>query len=176
MTSIRGYLTAQDGLSDFVGRAISWLTLLMIGSLIWEIAARYFLNSPTIWAHELSTMLYGSFCILAGSYTLRYQGHVRSEVVYALFPPRIQALCDVIVYMLTLILLAVFMQMAIGFAAKSWSMMEYSSRSIWQPPIYPFKTVIPVAVGLLILQVLAELLRAVLRVAGIEGPARADES
>ncbi len=175
MSAVQRYLAAQDGLSDFVGRAISWLTLLMIGSLIWEITARYFFNSPTIWAHELSTMLYGAFGILAGSYTLRYQGHVRSEVVYALFPPRIRAFCDIIVYTLTLVLLVVFLQMAIEFAAKSWSALEYSSRSVWQPPIYPFKTIIPIAVGLLALQVLVELLRAVLRLAGIESSDRASD-
>ena len=167
MSWLARYFVAQDGLSDHVGRAISWLTLVMIGVLIWEICARYFLNAPTIWAHELSTMLYGSFCILAGSYTLRHQGHVRSEVIYALFPPRIRALCDVIVFALTLVVLFMFLRMSYDFAATSWAAKEFSSRSTWQPPLYPFKSVVPVAVGLLILQVLAEFLRALLRLAGV---------
>ncbi|MCL7465065.1 TRAP transporter small permease subunit [Phaeovulum sp. NW3] len=166
MSVLARYLVAQDGLSDLVGRAISWLTLVMIGALVWEIGARYFLNAPTVWAHELSTMLYGGFCILAGSYTLRHQGHVRSEVVYGLLPPRARAACDVVVYVLALMVLVVFLDMAIDFAATSWAAREYSARSIWQPPLYPFKTVLPVAVGLLALQVVAELLRALLRLAG----------
>ena len=166
MSVLARYLVAQDGLSDFVGRAVSWLTLIMIGALVWEIAARYFLSAPTIWAHELSTMLYGAFCILAGSYTLRHQGHVRSEVIYGLMPPRMQALCDVIVFAITLVVLWVFFQMAFDFAATSWAAKEFSARSTWQPPIYPFKAVMPLAVGLLMLQVLAELIRAAMRMLG----------
>lgn len=166
MTVVARYLVAQDGLSDLVGRSIAWLTLVMVGALTWEIVARYFFGSPTIWAHELSTMLYGTFCILAGSYTLRHGAHVRSEVVYGLMPEWLKALCDLIVFGLLMLVLAVFLDMAIGFAAESWAAKEYSARSIWQPPLYPFKTVIPVAVALLMLQVLAEIVRAGLRLAG----------
>ncbi|PIE08263.1 MAG: C4-dicarboxylate ABC transporter substrate-binding protein [Rhodobacterales bacterium] len=161
------YLALQDGLSDVVGRAISWLTLVMIAVLMLEIVARYFLNSPTIWAHETSTMLYGAFCMLAGAYTLRHRGHVRSEVIYGNLNTRAQAWCDVITFSLGLIVLLVFFKLSVEFAADSWAKREYSNKSIWQPAIYPIKTVIPVAVGLVLLQNIAELLRAVLTALGI---------
>lgn len=168
MSGVTRYLVIQDGLSEFIGRAISWLTLAMISVLMLEIVARYFLDSPTIWAHETSTMLYGAFCILAGSYTLRHRGHVRSEVIYGTMGRRMKGLSDSIVFTLSLIVLLVFFKMAVEFAADSWAVREYSNKSIWQPPLYPIKTVIPVAVGLMILQVLAELLRAVLALLGVE--------
>lgn len=167
MSLVTRYLVIQDGLSEFVGRAISWLTLAMIAVLMLEIVARYFLNSPTIWAHETSTMLYGAFCMLAGAYTLRHQGHVRSEVIYGIMGPRGKAFCDTIIYVLTLVVLAVFFKLAVGFAAESWAAREYSNKSIWQPVIYPIKTVIPIAVGLVILQSIAELVRAVLTLLGV---------
>jgi TRAP-type mannitol/chloroaromatic compound transport system permease small subunit len=167
MKGVTRYLVAQDGLSEFVGRAISWLTLAMIGVLMLEIVARYFLNAPTIWAHETSTMLYGAFCMLAGSYTLRHRSHVRSEVIYGLLGPRGKAFCDTIIFTLGLIVLGIFFKMAVEFAAQSWSVREYSNKSIWQPVIYPIKTVIPLAVGLVILQNIAELLRSVLVLLGI---------
>ncbi|MCI5096877.1 MAG: TRAP transporter small permease subunit [Rhodobacteraceae bacterium] len=167
MKGVTRYLVAQDGLSEFVGRAISWLTLAMIGVLMLEIVARYFLNAPTIWAHETSTMLYGAFCMLAGSYTLRHRSHVRSEVIYGLLGPRGKAFCDTIIFTLGLIVLGIFFKMAVEFAAQSWSVREYSNKSIWQPVIYPIKTVIPLAVGLVILQNIAELLRSVLVMLGI---------
>ncbi len=167
MKGVTRYLVAQDGLSEFVGRAISWLTLAMIGVLMLEIVARYFLNAPTIWAHETSTMLYGAFCMLAGSYTLRHRSHVRSEVIYGLLGPRGKAFCDTIIFTLGLIVLSIFFKMAVEFAAQSWSVREYSNKSIWQPVIYPIKTVIPLAVGLVILQNIAELLRSVLVLLGI---------
>ncbi len=168
MKAVTRYLVIQDGLSEFVGRAISWLTLAMISVLMLEIVARYFLNSPTIWAHETSTMLYGAFCMLAGAYTLRHRGHVRSEVIYGLMGPRGKALCDTIVFSIGLVVLLVFLKLAIAFAADSWEVREYSNKSIWQPALYPIKTVIPIAVGLVILQNIAELVRSVLVLFGVE--------
>ncbi|WP_372886578.1 TRAP transporter small permease subunit [Shimia sp.] len=167
MSVVTRYLVMQDGLSEFVGRAISWLTLAMIGVLVFEIIARYFLNAPTIWAHETSTMLYGAFCMLAGAYTLRHRGHVRSEVIYGVMGPRGKAFCDTIIFALGLLVLGVFFKLSVEFAAESWAVREYSNKSIWQPVIYPIKTVIPIAVGLVILQNIAELLRAVLVLLGI---------
>lgn len=168
MSLVTRYLVLQDGLSDVVGRAISWLTLAMIGVLVLEIVARYFLNAPTIWAHETSTMLYGAFCMLAGSYTLRHRGHVRSEVIYGLMHPRVKAACDLVVYTLGLVVLGVFLKLAVEFAAHSWEVREYSNKSIWQPVVYPIKTVIPLAVGLVILQNIAEWLRALLTMLGVD--------
>ncbi len=168
MSIVTRYLVMQDGLSEYVGRAISWLTLAMISVLVFEIIARYFLNAPTIWAHETSTMLYGAFCMLAGAYTLRHRGHVRSEVIYGLMGPRGKAFCDTIIFSLGLVVFGVFFKMSVEFAADSWAVREYSNKSIWQPVIYPIKTVIPIAVGLVILQNVAELLRSVLVLVGIE--------
>ncbi|MCB1311116.1 MAG: TRAP transporter small permease subunit [Sedimentitalea sp.] len=162
MAAVTRYLELQDGLSDLVGRIISWFSLAMIAVLMIEIIARYFLNSPTIWAHETSTMLYGAFCMLAGCYTLRHRGHVRSEVIYGALSERGRAFCDTIIFTVGLFVLAIFFKMAVDFAAESWAVREYSNKSVWQPPVYPIKTVIPIAVGLVLLQNIAELLRAVL--------------
>jgi len=167
VSKVTHYLRVQDGLSDWVGRVISWLTLGIIGVLLYEVVARYVVNSPTIWGHELSTMLFGALSILAGSYTLRHQGHVRSDVIYRLMPLRARAFCDVVVYTLGIAVLLVFFFMAVDFAYYSWSIGEYSNSSLWRPPLYPIKATIPLAVGLLILQCLAEWLRGVLRLLGV---------
>ena len=63
---IEKYLRMQDGLSEWVGRVISWLALVLILTLIYEVGSRYFFNAPTIWSHELSTMIFGAFAILSG--------------------------------------------------------------------------------------------------------------
>ena len=112
-------------------------------------------------------MLYGAFCMLAGSYTLRHRSHVRSEVIYGVMGRRGKALCDTIVFALGLVVLGVFLKLSIQFAADSWAVREYSNKSIWQPALYPIKTVIPVAVGLVLLQNIAELLRSLLTLLGI---------
>nr|WP_205743588.1 TRAP transporter small permease subunit [Halomonas alimentaria] len=143
------------------------MTLGIIGILLYEVVARYMLNSPTIWGHELSTMFFGALSILAGSYTLRHQGHVRSDVIYRLLPGRAQAFCDLVIFLLALVVLGVVLNMAVDFAYQSWRIDEYSNRSVWQPPLWPIKATIPLAVGLLMLQCLAEGVRAALRLAGV---------
>ncbi|PVA10947.1 C4-dicarboxylate ABC transporter substrate-binding protein [Pelagivirga sediminicola] len=168
MAWVTRYLVAQDGLSEYVGRAISWLTVAMIGVLMIEIVSRYFLDAPTLWAHETSTMLYGAFCMLAGCYTLRHRGHVRSEVIWGALPERGRAFCDVLIFSSGAVVLAIFLKLSITFAAESWAVLEYSNKSMWQPPLYPIKTVIPIAVGLILLQSLAELLRALLTLLKID--------
>jgi TRAP-type mannitol/chloroaromatic compound transport system permease small subunit len=159
---IEKYLRMQDGLSEWVGRVISWLALVLILTLIYEVGSRYFFNAPTIWSHELSTMIFGAFAILSGSYTLKHLGHVRSDVIYSFLPTRLQRFCDILVYSIGLFVLGVFLFHSIEFALKSWAVKEVSARSIWQPPLYYIKSVIPLAVFLLMLQSFAELVRAIL--------------
>ena len=165
---ISKYLEFQDGLSDFVGRSIRWMTLLMLGVLLFEIGSRYLLGAPTEWAHESSTMLYGSFCILAGAYTLKEQAHVRSDVLYSHLRTKTKGLLDTFGLVLTIICMAIFFKLSLDFAIASWEIREFSSKSTWQPPIYPFKSVVPLAVVLVILQLVAELVRSIVQMLGVE--------
>lgn len=159
---ITRYLAIQDEVSVRIGKLVSWISVALILVLLYEVVMRYWFNSPTAWAHELSTMLFGAFGMLTGAYTLRYKGHVRSEVVYVLLPAKVQQACDVIVNCLILVAFFVFFKLSFDFALDSWHMGEISSKSLWQPVLYPIKATIPLAVGLLILQSLAELLRSLL--------------
>ena len=159
MPSVCHLVSWVDRLSEIVGKAVSWMCLAIIAVMLYEIAARYFFNSPTAWAHEVTTMLYGTFCIIAGTYTHRYQGHVRSEALYHLLSRRGKAIIDTLTGSLVLFVLIVFFIASVDFAHDSWVRNEMSSRSTWAPPLYPFKTVLPVAVGLITLQSAAHLLR-----------------
>lgn len=159
MQLLARYLAIQDRVSEGVGKAISWLCLAMIFVLIYEVSARYLFNSPTEWAHESTTMLYGTFCILAGAYTHRHHGHVRSEVIYNLFSTRGKAFCDVLTGLLGLLVFGVFFWITFNYAWDSWLMKEASSKSTWAPPVYPFKAMLPLAIALMMLQSCAHLLR-----------------
>ena len=158
---IEKYLRIQDGISELVGRVISWFALILILTLIFEVVSRYFFNTPTIWSHELSTMIFGAFAILSASYTLKHLSHVRSDVLYLFLPNRMQRFCDILVYSIGLFVLGIFFIQSLEFAQKSWEMREVSARSIWQPPLYYIKSVIPLAILLLMMQSFAELTRAV---------------
>jgi len=167
MNKLSQYLAFQDKVSEWVGKTVSWMCLAMIAGLGYEVTARYLFNSPTSWAHETTTMLYGTFCVLAGAYTHRHQGHVRSEVIYNLFSDHAKAVLDVITGVLGLVAFGFFFVIAFNYAADSWAMKEVSSKSTWAPIIYPFKSVLPLAVALMILQSLAHLIRSILIVLNI---------
>ncbi|MEH6576790.1 MAG: TRAP transporter small permease subunit [Amphritea sp.] len=168
MTKLSQYLAFQDRVSEWVGKTVSWMCLAMIAGLGYELTARYLFNSPTSWAHETTTMLYGTFCILAGVYTHKHHGHVRSEVIYNLFSVRGRAIMDVITGSIGLVVFAVFFVITFNYAADSWAIKEVSSKSTWAPIVYPFKSVLPLAIGLMILQSLVALIRNVIIVLGIQ--------
>lgn len=152
-------LSFIDSLSEWVGKAFAWLSLPMIGVIVYEVIARKLFNSPTDWAHESTTILYGTFCMVGAVWTLRNKGHVNTEVVHQMMPLKLQVFCDIISGLLALAMFAILFWGSLEFAADSWAKQEISSKSTWGVPIYPFKSVIPFAVGLMFIQQLGHIIR-----------------
>jgi len=149
-----------DGISEWTGRGISWVVLVLTVVMGYEVFMRYVLDAPTKWAYDISYMLGGTFFLMGASYTLRMKAHVRIDIFYNQFPPRVQALIDVIFSLIFFFPLWVglFCKL-IPYVCLSWKIAERSLESYWRPPIYPFKTVMPIGVFLLILQGTAEFIR-----------------
>jgi TRAP-type mannitol/chloroaromatic compound transport system permease small subunit len=144
------------------GRLFAWLVIPMLLGLVYEVFARYLFDAPTIWAYDLTYMLYGSHFMLGAAYTLYLGGHIRTDFFYAKWSPARQGLVDALLYLLFFFPGIVFFLIA-GFdeAQRSWELREASDVSPWRPPIYPFKAVIPVAALLLIVQGVSEFLKSV---------------
>ena len=153
------YMRIQEMVSEWSGRLVSWSIIVMVGVLIWEIARRYIFSAPTTWAHELSTMLYGSSFIIAGAYTLLHRQHVRMDAIYRLFPRRVRAVLDCVTGLLAISLLVLFLWVSIKFTADSWAMREFSGASTWAPPLHPFKAAITLGVLLTLLQAIVRFIR-----------------
>ena len=149
-----------EGLSIWIGRAFGWCILILTLSVSYEVFVRYVLNAPTVWAFDMMVQMYGALFLMAGPYALAQDSHVRGDVLYRLFPVRWQARIDFLLYLLFFFpgMLALFW-FGWEIAADSWRYKEVSWNSPARIQIYYFKTLIPVAGGLLILQGVAELLR-----------------
>ncbi len=149
-----------EGLSQWVGRAFGWCILILTLSVAYEVFVRYVLNSPTVWAFDMMVQMYGALFLMAGPYALAQDTHVRGDVVYRLFPVRWQARIDFILYILFFFpgMMALFWYGA-EIAADSWRYEEVSWNSPARIQIYFFKTLIPVAGFLLMLQGIAEMMR-----------------
>lgn len=152
-----------DRVSTWVGQAFSWLIIALTLHVSWEVFARYALDAPRAWAFDVMIMLYGTLFMMAGAYTLSKGGHVRGDVLYGFFRPRTQASIDLVLYIVFFIPGVVALVWAGYFyAAESWAINEHSTITSEGPPIYPFKTVIPIAGAILLLQGLVEIVRCVI--------------
>jgi TRAP-type mannitol/chloroaromatic compound transport system permease small subunit len=155
-------LLTVDKLSTWVGQVCSWLILLLTLMISWEVFSRYALDNPHPWAFDVMSMMYGTLFMTAGAYTLSKNGHVRGDVLYGFFPPRLQAGLDLALYILFFIP-GVFALAWAGynFAADSWAINEHSNVTANGPPVYPFKMVIPIAGAILLAQGLVEIVRCI---------------
>jgi TRAP-type mannitol/chloroaromatic compound transport system permease small subunit len=152
-----------DRVSTWIGQAFSFLILVLTAHVSWEVFSRYVLDSPRAWAFDAMIMLYGTLFMMAGAYTLAKNGHVRGDVLYGFFPPRTQATIDLTLYIVFFIP-GVFALTYAGYyyAADSWRIHETSNITSEGPPIYPFKTVIPLAGAIIFVQGIVEIIRCVI--------------
>jgi TRAP-type mannitol/chloroaromatic compound transport system permease small subunit len=152
-----------DTVSTWVGHAFSFLIVGLTLFVSYEVFSRYVLGDPHAWAFDAMSMLYGTMFMMAGAYTLAKNGHVRGDVLYGFFRPRTQATLDLILYIVFFIPGVVALSYAgYSFAADSWRIDEHSNVTADGPPIYPFKTVIPVAGAFLLAQGIVEIIRCVI--------------
>jgi TRAP-type mannitol/chloroaromatic compound transport system permease small subunit len=166
-------LLSVDEISTWVGHGFSWLIVLLTLFVSWEVFSRYALDAPHAWAYDAMIMMYGSLFMMAGAYTLAKNGHVRGDVLYGFFRPRTQATIDLVLYILFFIPGVIALVWAgYYYAAESWAIREHSSVMAEGPPIYPFKTIIPIAGTFLLLQGVVEIIRCIICMARGEWPSR----
>lgn len=165
-----------DKVSTLIGQLFAWLIVALTFLITWEVFSRYVLDNPHPWAFDVMSMLYGSLFMMAGAYTLSKNGHVRGDVLYGFFPPRLQAGLDLALYILFFVP-GVFALAWAGytFAAESWAINEHSNITADGPPVYPFKTIIPIAGAILLAQGLVEIVRCIVCLKMGEWPSRGQD-
>jgi TRAP-type mannitol/chloroaromatic compound transport system permease small subunit len=159
---LKNFLQGMDSVSEWSGRIFIWLIIPLTGVVVFEVISRRFFNVPHIWATEVTDYIYGPHFMLVAAYTFLYRGHVRVEVIYELFSPRVRAILDCFTYLVFFFpfLIIVFTN-GILFAYTSWSIHETSeSAALTIVPLV--KTVIPVAFLLILIQGSANFIRRVI--------------
>jgi TRAP-type mannitol/chloroaromatic compound transport system permease small subunit len=157
------FLLFVDRLSTWIGQVFAWLIIALTLLISWEVFSRYVMSNPHPWVFDVMIMMYGTLFMMAGAYTLAKNGHVRGDVLYGFFTPRVQAAIDLTLYLVFFIPGVIALAWAgYTYAAESWAINEHSNITAEGPPIYPFKTVIPVAGAILLLQGFVEIIRCVI--------------
>jgi len=157
------FLFFIDSLSTWVGKAFAWLILVLTFGVSYEVFVRYAVRAPTTWAFDISYISYGAMFLMAGAYTLSRNGHVRGDVVYRFWRPRVQATVDLALY------IAFFLPAVAAWIYSGWAYailaVRFREVSIFSPagvPVFPLKALIPVTGVLLLLQGVAEIIRCIL--------------
>src|SRR5712671_5707603 len=171
--NVQSFLRTIDGISTWVGKAAAWLIIGLMTLVCVEVFKRYIMNAPTAWIFDADNMLYGTLFMLCGAYTLAQNAHVRGDFLYSSMRPRTQAALDLALYVIFFIPgIAALIYAGFDYAADSWRIAEHSNVTANGPPVYHFKSVIPIAGGLVMLQGVAEIVRCVMCLRTGAWPAR----
>ena len=151
---VQRVLFAADRFSTWAGKAAAWLIVML---MCVEVFKRYILNSPDAWIYDVNNMMYGTLFMMCGAYTLAQDAHVRGDFLYGSMKPRTQASLDLALYLLFFLPgIAALVYAGYDYAGDSWRINEHSNVTANGPPVYHFKSVIPIAGALVLLQGLAE--------------------
>jgi TRAP-type mannitol/chloroaromatic compound transport system permease small subunit len=155
---MKGFCRVIDRINEKAGKLISFLILILVAVVLYEVCARYLFNRPTIWAQEISQMIYGAYVILLGGYVLQRGGHVNVEILYGKFRPRTRAIIDLFTWLLFFFFCGLILVKGWEMAWDSFIVRETEPTS-FAPPVYPIKMTIPLGALLILLQGLARFLR-----------------
>jgi TRAP-type mannitol/chloroaromatic compound transport system permease small subunit len=170
---VHQFLLFIDRLSMWTGKTFAWCIIILTFGVSYEVFVRYVLRAPTTWSYDISYMMYGALFLMAGAYTVSRNGHVRGDFLYRLWPPRVQATIDMILFLIFYLPgVCALIYAGVHFSRMSWRFGEVSVFSPANIPIFPMKTLIPIAGVLLLLQGLSEILRCIECIRAGEWPAR----
>jgi TRAP-type mannitol/chloroaromatic compound transport system permease small subunit len=149
-----------DILSKSIGHAFSWCVLILTASTCFEVFMRYVLNSPTVWAFDMSYMMYGALFMMSGAYAVSRNSHVRGDFIYRKWSNRTQAKVDLTLYLI-FFFPAIFAMVFTGsqYAFESMRILESSVNSPAGVPVWPLKMVIFVTGVTLLIAGAAEVMR-----------------
>lgn len=165
---MKKFVRTIDAVNEFLGRWIALLILPLIFVVVYEVVMRRGFASPTTWAFEMTVYLYGAHFMLGAAYTHLHDRHVRIDIIVQQFPEKIRLWLNIITFWIIFLpFVGCLSYAAVKYAAHSWIVLEHSW-SAWKPPLYPYKTIMPVALIMLLIQGIANFIRDVYRLKGEE--------
>ncbi|MEW6334660.1 MAG: TRAP transporter small permease subunit [Thermodesulfobacteriota bacterium] len=160
--SPRYYRTIRtiDRFSEWTGSAFAWLCIPLAIVVFYEVVSRYFFDDPTIWAYELSYMLYGALFMLGAAFALRRGAHIRTDMLWEKFSETTKGRIDFYAYILFFFpgMILLFLT-SIDDAWQAFTLGELSQQTPWTPHLWPLKSVVPLTALLMMIQGVSEVLK-----------------
>ncbi|WNC73372.1 TRAP transporter small permease subunit [Thalassotalea psychrophila] len=160
---LRRFISIADGITEVLGKAIAWLTLLVVLLTFAVVMLRYGFNLGWIAMQESVLYAHGAVFMLGASYTLKHDGHVRVDIFYQKFTTKQKAVVNLFGTLLLLLPVCIFtFYISYDYVALSWDILEKSKEPGGLPAVYLNKSLILLLVVTLVIQGLAEIFRNVL--------------
>ena len=142
-----------DRFTDLTGTVFSWMSIPLVAAVAYEVIARYAFNAPTVWAFDITYMLYAALFMLGAAYALHKGAHIRTDFFWETFSHRKKGWIDSIAYVVFFFpSLIALMLISYNDTAYAFSINETSDQTPWRPILWPFKAVVPLACLLLLIQ------------------------
>jgi TRAP-type mannitol/chloroaromatic compound transport system permease small subunit len=164
----RSLRSGIDTLVDRLGRATSWLTLVIVVLMATNVLLRYAFSTGSVWAQELEWHLLAPLILFGMSYALLHGEHVRVDVLYANFSPRTKLLVDIVSALLCIAISLAILWLSLGYVQQSYAVAEQSADPGGLPYRWLLKALIPAGFLLLALQSVAVLIGKVIELRWLE--------
>lgn len=153
----------SDRVTEWAGRLVSWLCVLLVLIICYDVIMRYLFNSSSVAIYELEWHVFSLIFLMGAGYALKYDKHVRVDVFYSRFPEKTKAWINLIGTLLFLIpFCLILIAKGFDFVEHSWQLSESSPDPGGLPARYLIKAAIPLGIGLLLLQGLNLMFRSML--------------
>ena len=157
----RRMIWAIDWFAEWQGRIVALFVVPIIFAMVYEVIARKFFIAPTLWAFDISRMLYGTSFMLGAAYALMKGLHIRADFLYRAFSVKTQGWVDLALYVVLFMPGMIFLLWAgYDFSLKSFLQGERAGDSTWAPIVWPVKMSLAIGVFFLIMQGVSEILKA----------------
>lgn len=151
-----------DLVVEHSGRLASWTGFGLVCVMAFNVLLRYLFHTGSVAMQELEWHLMAPVSLLCIAYAIKHEGHVRVDILYGRFPPRVQQGIEVVSCLLAVALCIIVMQLSWGYVMQSYNIGEKSPDPGGLPYRFIVKAMIPLGFLLLLVQSLAATLRALI--------------
>lgn len=153
-------LKVIDSISEYSGRAVSYLLLPLILTIVYSVIVRFFFKDIVDWAFEISLFAYGIFVMVGGAYTLKHKSHVRVDILSYYVGRRWSLMLDLLSFAIIIIVCCILVHLGIKAAYVSTMRLERSSlQTPFNPQIWWYRWIIPFSATMIGLQAIVESVR-----------------
>jgi TRAP-type mannitol/chloroaromatic compound transport system permease small subunit len=155
---MRMFIRIVDKTNEWVGKLISFLMIPLVLITVYEVFMRYVVKRPTIWAWDLNIQVFAAIVMLGGGYTLLQKGHVVVDVFVMTMNPRKRAFLDLLTSFFFFVGILVLL---LGGWEMAWMSLKAHETmpTVWAPPYYIMKFMVPVGAFLVLIQGVSEFMK-----------------